>query len=132
MNFDQYTTVDIPTMLFTFYKLNDDKSVSAIDGLSNFNIENRIIDRTKVGEKIVSTVFLIIDHNYGNSEESKPILFETMVFPKEGDFTDEQCERYCTYDKAVAGHNRIVKQLNQALPIQRRDLRTIKKSIQLR
>ena len=47
----------------------------------------------------ISTVFLGIDHNFG--DDSPPLLFETMVFG--GKFDQEQ-DRYATYDEALAGH----------------------------
>ena len=57
--------------------------------------------------KVVSTVFLTIDHGYMDAE---PVLFETMVFPNENDFGDIDGDRYTSYDLAVAGHNRMVKE----------------------
>lgn len=47
---------------------------------------------------IVSTVFLVLDHNF---YEGPPILFETMVF--NGPYDQTQV-RYETWDEAVAGH----------------------------
>lgn len=48
----------------------------------------------------VSTVFLSIDHSFG---EGPPVLFETMVFSKDDPAIDLYCERYCTREKAVLG-----------------------------
>lgn len=59
------------------------------------------IDLTEVDNVQVSTVFLGLNHNF--SEEGDPILFETMVF--NGEY-DQEMERYCTYDEAVAGHKK--------------------------
>lgn len=86
---------------------------------------NRRIDRTEVGDYHVSTVFLGLDHNFG--DEGRPLLYETMVFenaeseierPSVGDFPaskmqinkslDEYSERYSTRAEAEAGHKRIV------------------------
>lgn len=50
----------------------------------------------------VSTVFLRMDHQYG---EGEPLLYETMVF---GGQFDQCCWRYHTRAEAQAGHNRIV------------------------
>ncbi len=47
----------------------------------------------------ISTVFLGIDHNHFGG---RPILFETMVFNKQGD--DVFQDRYHTWDEAVKGH----------------------------
>jgi len=51
----------------------------------------------------VSTVFLGIDHGYG--EHHVPVLFETMVFGLEGEIPGELQRRYTNWDDAVAGHN---------------------------
>jgi hypothetical protein len=56
-------------------------------------------------EFVVSTVFLGLDHRYG---EGSPLVFETMIFPSEdGEITD-WCElfgdRYTTIEQARAGH----------------------------
>lgn len=51
-----------------------------------------------VGDARVSTVFLGLDHGWG---EGPPVLYETMVF---GGPLDGECERYCTRAEAVAGH----------------------------
>jgi len=54
-------------------------------------------------EKIrVSTVFLGMDHNWG---EGKPLLFETMIF--EGKHDGYQ-ERYSTWEEAEVGHKKAV------------------------
>lgn len=50
----------------------------------------------------VSTVFLGIDHNWG---DGRPLLFETMIF---GGPHNESMWRYTTYDEAEAGHQRVV------------------------
>lgn len=68
-----------------------------------FETANRRVAFTKVGRKNVSTVFLGIDHNFG---KGKPILFETMIFPK-----SEETERYHTWDEAVKGHKKIIRRL---------------------
>ena len=53
-------------------------------------------------EIYVSTVFLGIDHNFG---DGPPILYETMVFGLEDEY---QC-RYETRVEAESGHDRTVK-----------------------
>lgn len=55
--------------------------------------------------KRVSTVFLGLDHNYGNG---LPLIFETMVFPSEGDSSDLDMDRYSTEEQALEGHKRMV------------------------
>lgn len=60
----------------------------------------------------LSTVFLGIDHNFGNS--GVPILFESMIFG--GKELDESMERYATWETAAKGHlrlsSRIIKIIN--------------------
>ena len=63
---------------------------------------DRHVDKTIVGNVKVSTVFLGLNHNYG---EGAPILFETMIF---GGEHDEYQERYSTWDEAVEGHKKAV------------------------
>jgi len=63
--------------------------------------EARRVAKTQVGEAEVSTVFLVIDHQFGNGP---PLVFETMVFGAKG----EPQWRYSTWDEAVAGHERVV------------------------
>lgn len=54
-----------------------------------------------ISDVIVSTVFLGVDHQFG---EGMPILFETMVF---GGEYDEDQERCSTYDEALKMHYRV-------------------------
>lgn len=65
---------------------------------------NRDVKKTKVGEQLVSTVFLALDHNY--TEKGPPVLFETMVFPE-----CDICVRYCTKEEAEKGHGEVVEKL---------------------
>ena len=59
------------------------------------------LDETK---KIkVSTVFLGMDHNWG---EGPPLLFKTMIF---GGKNDEYQERYSTWEEAEEGHKKACK-----------------------
>lgn len=62
----------------------------------------------------VSTVFLGLDHSYG---DGPPILFETMVFIG-GNGGGEQ-ERYCTWAEAEEGHANMVAKIFKATPILR-------------
>ena len=55
--------------------------------------------------KRVSTVWLGLDFKY--REEGLPLIFETMVFPK-NDYTDLDAERYSTKEEAIAGHKEMV------------------------
>lgn len=66
----------------------------------------RVVEQTQVDEHLwVSTVFLGIDHNWG---DGPPLLFETMIF-HDGDGREEW--RYATWADAQAGHSRVVDEL---------------------
>jgi hypothetical protein len=67
------------------------------------NSKNRKIDRTKVGDVSISTIFLSLDHR--NEGDPSPILFETMVF---GGPHDQHQERCSTLQEAKEMHARIV------------------------
>lgn len=62
---------------------------------------NRRIALDEIDGSKVSTVFLGLDHGFGDGR--RPVLFETMVFG--GEFDQEQ-ERYCTLEEAKQGHAR--------------------------
>ena len=49
--------------------------------------------------KFVSTVWLGLDHNYG---EGEPLIFETMVFASKNDRGDLDMNRYSTKEEALA------------------------------
>lgn len=64
---------------------------------------DRRVNQTRIGDVRVSTVFLGLDHNFGNG---KPLLFETMIF---GGNRDSYQERYSTWKEAEKGHREAVK-----------------------
>jgi len=70
-------------------------------------LQNRVVEKTKVGDVEVSTVFIGLDHGWG---EGPPILFETMIF---GGKHDQFQERYPTWDEAVAGHEAAVRMVKE-------------------
>lgn len=72
---------------------------------------DRVVDKTVVDGQEVSTVFLGLDHQWGIGP---PVLFETMVFGL-GSSLDEHCERYSTWDDAIAGHDRIVGEVRASI-----------------
>ena len=61
--------------------------------------DERIIEQTELGEVRVSTVFLGLDHRFG--EGLNPILWETMIF---GGPHDGYQERFASREDAVLGH----------------------------
>ncbi len=64
----------------------------------------RKINHYRQQEITISTIFLGLDHAWGNAPF--PILFETMVF---GGLQDNLQVRYSTIDEAVNNHDDIVK-----------------------
>lgn len=62
----------------------------------------RRVGRDEIEDKEVSTVFLAMAHGYSGF----PTCFETMVFDEKGH--DIYCERYTTWDEAVAGHQKAI------------------------
>ena len=64
---------------------------------------DRTVARDQIGEVLVSTVFLALDHQYGNGP---PLLYETMVFV-DGESGEWQW-RYHTRESAEIGHRRVL------------------------
>lgn len=60
------------------------------------------------GDVRVSTVFLGLDHRWGNGP---PLLFETMVFGMDKEYGT----RYSTWKQAEAGHKRTVAMVKRKL-----------------
>lgn len=63
-----------------------------------FEKANRHVARTVEGEVKVSTVFLGIDHAFG---DGPPLLFETMIFGGQHNQYQERCS---TWEEAEAMH----------------------------
>lgn len=76
-----------------------------------FETADRTVVRTIVNEAKrvgVSTVFLGLDHNFG--EEGAPVLFESLVI---GGALDGHMRRYCTWDEAEKGHAELCRECEQ-------------------
>lgn len=67
----------------------------------------RQIASTEVDGALVSTVWVGIDHNWG---DGPPLIFETTVFWGRTPSADDE-ERYSSIDDALAGHWRHVQAL---------------------
>ena len=81
--------------------IENDHSVIARE----FKSDRRIIKQDNVSEFVsVSTVFLMLDHNY--IPGGPPMLFETMIF---GGDHDQYQDRYTTKAEALIGHEKAVK-----------------------
>jgi hypothetical protein len=66
--------------------------------LEDIGREYKRVALTKIGDIEISTVWLGLDHQYG---DGAPLIFETMQFGGDSNF---DCERWSTIDEAVAGH----------------------------
>jgi hypothetical protein len=71
--------------------------------------ENRHVANDHLGEVWVSTVFIGLDHRYG---DGPPLIFETMIFG--GGPLDGMMWRYSTWDDAETGHRMAVKKVRQS------------------
>jgi len=63
---------------------------------------------TDLAKVWVSTVWLGLDHAF---MDGPPLIFETMIFKRDGaeiDWCEEYAERYSTEAAALAGHDRAV------------------------
>ena len=70
----------------------------------DFESAERVVAKTNVGALHVSTVFIGLNHQYG---EGPPLVFETMVFDRDGHEAGPQ-RRYSTWEEAEAGHQEVV------------------------
>lgn len=69
--------------------------------------ERRIAQDRLPDGRLVSTVFLGHDHQFGSGP---PLIFETMTFGPEGESGNE-CYRYSTRAEAIEGHVSLVAEL---------------------
>ena len=79
------------------------KTVDLLTWAKWFETADTVIKQTKIGDVKVSTVFLGLDHNFG---EGEPLIFETMIF---GGEHDQEQDRYSTREEALAGHAKMEK-----------------------
>lgn len=92
-------------MTSEYYVLNGREVVPVADMMTwaeGFGKSNRNINNTEIGDVIVSTVFLGLNHAHFGGP---PMLFETMIF---GGKHDQHQDRCSTYDEAEAMHERAV------------------------
>jgi hypothetical protein len=71
---------------------------------------SRIVGNFKHNGIKVSTVFLGIDHSFG---DGPPLLFETMIF---GGEDDQTCWRFSTWEEAEAHHMATCRELRAKHP----------------
>lgn len=90
-----------------YYYLNEDHTYTPCDLMTWSNqLENgnRQVDYDELDDFQVSTVWIGLDHNFG---EGEPLLFETMIFDPVGN--GDYLERYTTWAQAEEGHKRAIK-----------------------
>ena len=79
------------------------KSVSLMEWVEWFeNSDKRIVAQIQLRRAKVSTVFLGLDHRWG---DGSPLLFETMIF---GGRHDNFQDRYTTWDESELGHYKVI------------------------
>lgn len=92
------------------------------EGMRLFGTDNTVA-RTIIGSWMVSTVFLVIDHGFG--QLGPPVLFETLIVEGVGEpyadnrtygrWVDLYSDRYCTEEAALAGHDQALAWLKTRL-----------------
>ena len=96
-----------------FYLLDENKipfEVSLQEGMKLYeDMLMKIVQQDNLDNAMfISTVFLGLDHSLPflhNNYNERPVLFETMIFDKNGD--DIYMERYYTYQEALESHNKL-------------------------
>lgn len=97
-----------------WYMETDDGVYEEMDyaKMGEYQREHRIIQQDKVGTFFISTVWLGLDHGYG---EGEPHIYETMIFdeseegPSYPDWPDMYQERYSRWKSALKNHRRVLK-----------------------
>ena len=98
-----------------YYKLDENKKVlqatsdeveRGLKSLQSNPASFWRIGETTLGDLWVSTVFLGINHRMYSP--GPPLVFETMIRNQSDDSWLNYQERYCTYEQALAGHNKAV------------------------
>ena len=90
------------------YMLDGKKAVACDDLIkwaNWFATANRHVAKEEIGDATISTVFLGLNHSFG---EPRPLLFETMVF---GGDLDEYQERCSTWEEAETMHAETVRRV---------------------
>jgi len=81
----------------------------------DFDWDTRFDLKTDVGDYVVSTVDLGLDHSFG---DGPPLYYETMIFKKKDDEIDwggEYQERYSTEEQAIIGHQKAIEYVKNHL-----------------
>jgi hypothetical protein len=90
------------------YFLNEDKtyrSAELMEWAEQFETMDRHVGNDIVHGKLVSTVWLGLDHSFHGDE---PLVFETMIFSEHKPRTEIYMKRYSTWDEAAEGHQKAI------------------------
>jgi hypothetical protein len=97
-----------------FYLLDKDKKPYQVSLQESYKVykdpDMKITKQDKIGDILVSTVFLSMDH--GRDKNQPPVLWETMIFGGEHDLYQE---RYSSHEDALAGHQRALDLVNSSV-----------------
>jgi hypothetical protein len=88
----------------------DGQEISRAEGIALLLDSARKVAFNKTNGHHISTVLLVINHNFGDGQ---PLIFETMIFcvhDGECGFSGYQ-ERYATKQEAIDGHARAVRKV---------------------
>jgi hypothetical protein len=102
------TPNDIPSLFPRHYKLEGKTVVpchNVMEWGMAFTSQDRHVAATHVGILHVSTVFIGLDHSFG---EGDPLLFETMIFGADGEWRESYMDRCSTWEQAEAMHKKAV------------------------
>lgn len=81
-----------------------------------FSYEDRFDLKTQVGDYLVSTVDLGINHQY--VKELPPLYYETMIFKVKNEkvnYRELYCDRYTTEEEARIGHQEAIEWVKENL-----------------
>lgn len=90
--------------------------ITLLEWSESYQSDQQRVAEDNVGPWWVSTVWLGLNHQYG---DGPPLIFETMIFPKNGDdinYDGHYSERYSTEAEAIEGHKRAVAWANTHTP----------------
>jgi hypothetical protein len=88
--------------------------IGMMEWATSFTPDRQAVDKTTLNdaegrEHYVSTVWLGVDHNFG---DGPPLIFETMIFCHDHKCDlDEWQDRYSTEDEARVGHDHAVERV---------------------
>lgn len=85
--------------------------IAVVRWFETSDVERRVARTNLAAGGYVSTVFLSLDHGWG---DGPPVLWETMAFEVPGHEDGDTQERYTSRADAEAGHARIVAELGGA------------------